>query len=158
MSENPTAAYAIIAMGIFAFINFNPADSTEYLEIKCSPRASLDKDRKCEGSDISPGARIRILVNQYSNTVIMKVIENNSQYFGDWFILDDCRVVSSSDWKCGHSSINEKITSDYGVSNKQYFHSTTGGGSPDFYTSGISGWRLLAYKWGLLDLKQAAKI
>ena len=85
----------------------------------------------------------------------MDVVENNGQFLGGWFFLDRCKVASFNNWKCGGTSFNDKIDSEYGVVDGRYFQSTTGGNSTNFYTACLHGWPMYAYRYGLITLKPA---
>jgi hypothetical protein len=137
---------AILAfVGVFLFIaglnSLKPVDTTEYLQLHCAQGSDLNlKTVRCEKPGTT-GALIRITVNRMSGAVLIDIVENNNQFIGPpWFFLDRCHVADFSEWRCGNTSITDKIDLEYGVHNGRFFQSVTGGTSPNFYTAGIQGW------------------
>jgi hypothetical protein len=68
---------------------------------------------------------------------------------GNWWagikdlLLDNCSVVDEFNWKCRETNGKPEgpfyVVNDYAMVHGRYYHSLTGGGPPEFYTSSISG-------------------
>jgi hypothetical protein len=143
----------IIALAVFNGVKHT--ETTDYLQVKCASGSDLKlQPIRCEKVE-KAGALLRITVNRVANVVLVEVIENNDQFFIPWFYLDRCQVAAFNNWKCGNTSVSDKVDSEYGVYNGRYFQSTTGGGSTNYYTAGMTGWRLWAYQHDLISLKTA---
>jgi hypothetical protein len=153
--SNAFLAFIFVLIILSDINSLKPTDTTDYLQVKCATGSDLFKKKGCEKFD-KPGALLRITVNRSTGTVFMDILENNDQFIGGpGFFLDRCHVADFSEWRCGDTSITDKVDVEYGVYNGKFFQSVTGGVSQNIYTASIHGWSLKAYRYGLIPLQNA---
>jgi hypothetical protein len=92
--------------------------------------------------------------------VLITIIKNDGSYGVTDFILDNCSIVDETNWKCRDTNGLPKTASfyqqkDYAMIHGRYYHSLTGGGPPDFYTSSISGLTFLKLHYGFIGMSAA---
>jgi hypothetical protein len=142
------SAVVLVIILFSAFETIRPTKSSEFLEIKCSGSGSLDVLGKCNQTEDKVGGLIKVTVNQYSGTVLLDVLENNGQFFRSWIFLENCKVVTFDDWKCGETSSQ----SEYGVFHGRYYRTVQSFGAP---SSSIKSWSAWAYRHRLISLATA---
>jgi hypothetical protein len=130
----------------------------DVLELKCANDKGFDDDQRCVKVD-RPGAELKITVNTNTQKVLISIVKTDGNWFvKDWF-LDPCSVVTAETWRCQSRSEGAspefRYLTEYGMMHGRYYHSLTGGGSPDNYTSSISGFPYRAWQYGLISLSNA---
>jgi hypothetical protein len=149
-----------ISMTLAACNDIPTFSTTRVVEVKCVTNTGLDQDKKC----LQPErlrSELEIRVNPTTQQVHFSFLNSRGEPYLKDFILDDCSVVDSNNWRCtrtmGERGTSIYMVSEYGMSGKRYHQSLTGNGSPEFYTSGISGLTYWAYRYGLISGTVAMK-
>jgi hypothetical protein len=117
----------------------------------------FDDDQRCIKVD-RPGAELKITVNTNTQKALISIVKNDGNWIVKDFFLDHCSVVTADTWKCETRPEERgelRISSLYGTIHGRYYHSLTGGGSPDINTSSISGLAYWAWQYGLISLSNA---
>jgi len=156
-----------VAFGILITLwiqgDLSSVHSTNVLEIKCKANDLFDAEKRCNNFS-SVGATFKITVNTSTQQVLFDVTKTDGNWSNGAFLLDSCRVVDASNWECIRTDHinNVLLKADYvlrvGMTKGQFYRSYTGGDGPDFYSSGLSGWRYWAVYLGILSSGQAIKI
>lgn len=125
------------------------------LEIHCVDDVGLNNDKLCLKAD-RPGAELDIRVNETTQKVLIVVVKNDGNWIVKSAILDHCSVVDERNWECNEKKGQAPFMVDaYGMFDGRYYHSLTGGGGVDFFTSSISGLTFLELYFGLIDMPTA---
>jgi hypothetical protein len=128
------------------------------LEVHCAQDTGLDNDKLCEKPDRT-GAELKLRVNETTEKVQVTIIKNDGNWWVKNLILEHCSVVDSLNWKCTEANGDPNspfyMAKEYGMVQGRYYHSLTGGNSPDYYTSSISGLTFWKLYYGLIDLQTA---
>lgn len=157
-------AFVAISFGILIGLLINgdltSVHSTDVLEIKCKANDLFDAGKRCNNF-AGVGASFKITVNTSTQQVLFDVTKTDGNWAQGAFLLDSCRVVDASNWECIRTDHinNVLLKADYvlrvGTLKGQFYRSYTGGSGPDFYSSGLSGWRYWAVYLGILSPVQA---
>jgi hypothetical protein len=150
--------FVICAAVALALAGCDDLSVNHVLEVKCVQSTGFDGDKLC----LKPnrlGAEIGILVNAATQKVQITIIKNDGNWWIKDFILDHCSVVDTRNWKCSETIAEQEgapyIVRDYGMVHDRFYSSLTGGDSPDYYTSSISGLTFWALRFGIIDMKSA---
>ena len=69
-------------------------------EVVC--QGKWTSDTKCEGS-LLLGSDLEYVLNERTNSVALKVIRNNGDWFTTAILYANCKIVDRENWSCGDS-------------------------------------------------------
>jgi hypothetical protein len=152
--------WCICAAILFALTGCDVFPFDHVLEIHCDQDTEFDNNKLCLKPN-RPGAELAFRVNERTQKVLITIVKNDGSYFGgkDLF-LEHCSIVDDLNWKCRDTnglpvSAPFYHQNDYAMVHGRYYHSLTGGGPPNFYTSSIKGLAFLGLYYGIINMRDA---
>lgn len=73
-------------------------------EVTC--KGKWTSDTKCDGS-LLLGSDLEYVLNERTNTVALKVIRNNGDWFMTGILYSNCKIVDRENWSCG-DTLNDR--------------------------------------------------
>jgi hypothetical protein len=130
--------------------------SSHVLEVHCVENTGFDADKLCT-EPARLGAELEIRVNANAQKVQVSIVKNDGNWWKKDFILDNCSVVDTRNWKCNETLGKPpfQMVEDYGMVRGQFYKSLTGGAGPDYYTSSVSGLAFWALRARLIGWRDA---
>jgi hypothetical protein len=111
------------------------AMSVRVHEVEC--KGKWTSEAKCEGS-LLLGSDLEYVLNERTNSVALKVIRNNGDWFTSAVLYANCKIVDRENWGCG-----ENVSDRHGIYGGKYERSSFGKFS-SYRIVGITGYR---YWW-----------
>lgn len=157
-SDNWVTIAVCILILFWSFSDVLPIHTENVLEIKCKIDDGFDANHHCNHAD-KVGASFNIRINTWTQKVLFDVTRPDGNWFEGASILDNCKVVDAANWECTKEDKlgTTGLTSETGMIKGQFYRSYVGGIGPNFYSSGISGWRYWVVYLGIMSASQAIK-
>jgi hypothetical protein len=131
------------------------------IEVRCVTNTGFNDDKLCAKPD-RLGAEIEVKVNVSAQKAQIAIVKNDGNWGIKDFILDDCAMVDSRNWKCTETNGSPGgpiyVVREWGMLHGRLYMSLTGGGPPNYYRSSISGLTFLALRYGMMDTRAALRI
>lgn len=129
----------------------SPATNYDLVLLKCD--GGTTAEGKCVKID-RVGAELAFLVNPQNQQVQITIVSDPDH---DWFgrgtsMVHDCKVVDARNWDC---DAGDGIRTTYTMARGHFYSATVGGPPPDYYSTGITGWRRWGLKLGALTPREA---
>jgi hypothetical protein len=153
MRSSPRCICLAVALVTLAACDDLPdASSSRVLEVRCD--TEFDADKLCRKPE-RLGSELGIRVNAHTQKVQISILKNDGNWFIKDFILEDCSIVDTSNWKCKRH--DGQVVEEHSMVRGRYYRSLTGGGPTEFYTSSISGFTFWALHYGFITLPNALR-
>jgi hypothetical protein len=131
------------------------SDDARNVTLLYCDKTGFDENNKCLKID-RIGADLKIIPSRATQEVAIWVTKNDGLW-RESFQLDTCSVVEADEWECTiHSGAKPDPTIDtFATHHGHFYRSLVGGGLPNWYSSGVSGWCRFWMQLGVLSPEKA---
>jgi hypothetical protein len=149
--EDRTSLGLVLGVGFVLLLEqLTPFATRHVTEVICN--GNLDERYNCKQVDRA-GSDLEFRINSITQKVQLSVLRNDGGMLNSRQVLN-CWVVDYDNWECVTEPA-EGIKRVYSMWHGQYYYSLTGGWSPNYYHSGLTGIPYWLYRYGAFDLKTA---